>query len=837
MFAAPLWRMLEGQVIKDQYHLQQVLGAGTFGGVFRTDQVVRDTVLRTLATKVIFINQPELVSYQLQELQIALSLDHPHLLRCYDAGDAHIKALSSSCLYLLMELAEETLENRVQRGNIVEEEVEKIVKEIAQGLIYLHEKEQVHLDLKPANILKVSGHWKIGDYGLVRSLNSTRSYAETVHLLGTPLFSPPESYQGILSPAWDMWSLGILTVMLLINRYPIRYETQYELQTKVSNANFDNLNWDDLKEPWQKVIEGCLQVNRQQRWTAKQVLSALQPPVIQFASPLVSSSPSPQVLILDLPNNVKLEMIKIPAGNFLMGSTKAEVNRLNQTSSLMNVYSCELPQHRVTLQEYYLGKYPVTQEQYQAVMGSNPSHFKNNPTNPVECVSWNDAQEFCQKIYEKTGQKVRLPSEAEWEYGCRAGTTTSFYFGNNISTEQANYDGSGSNFSRRARNSIYRQTTTPVGSFPANKFGLYDMHGNVWEWCEDSWHESYKEKPEKLKQNGNITWSAGNESRYVLRGGSWYATERVCRSAFRDWCYENLRKHDDGFRLALSIQANQTSEPTIIQFATPPVFTSPSSSNPQALILDLPNNIKLEMLKIPAGSFLMGSTEAEVKRLNQEYSTDQFNCELPQHRVTLQEYYLGKYPVTQEQYQAVMSNNSSYFKDNPKHPVVNVFWDKAKAFCHKIYDLTGQKVRLPTEAEWEYGCRAGTTTPFYFGETISPEQANYRGNYTFEDREKEIYWQTTTPVGSFPGNKFGLYDMHGNVWEWCEDNWHNNYKEKPETLKQNGNIIWLSSSQYHVMRGGYNESSMKDCRSSMRKCLMGRSAPDSLGFRVALCPP
>ncbi|MEB3123855.1 MAG: protein kinase [Snowella sp.] len=276
----PLWGMLEGQVIKDQYYLQQVLGAGTFGGVFRTNQVVRDTVLRTLATKVIFINQPELVSYQLQELQIALSFDHPHLLRCYDAGEAKIKALSISCLYLLMELAEETLENRLNRGNISKEEVKSIVKDIAKGLAYLHQKEQVHLDLKPANILKVNEHWKIGDYGLVRSLNPTRSYAETIHLLGTPLFSPPESYQGILSPAWDMWSLGIIIVMLLTSKYPIRFQTQYELQTKISNADFDNLNWNNLEQPWRKIVEGCLQVDRKQRWTAEDLL------LIQFKTPL-----------------------------------------------------------------------------------------------------------------------------------------------------------------------------------------------------------------------------------------------------------------------------------------------------------------------------------------------------------------------------------------------------------------------------------------------------------------------------------------------------------------------------------------------------------------------
>lgn len=550
MFAAPLWGMLEGQIIKDQYCLQQVLGAGTFGGVFRTDHVIRDQFLRTLATKVIFINQPELVSHQLQELQIALSLDHPHLLRCYDAGEAEIQGLSISCLYLLMELAEETLEDRLNRGNISIEEVKAIIIDIVKGLIYLHEKEQVHLDLKPANILKANGYWKIGDYGLVRSLNSTRSYAETIHLLGTPLFSPPESYQGIISPAWDIWSLGIILIFLLTNKYPIQFQTQYELQTKISNADFDNLSWDDLEQPWRKIIKGCLQIDRQQRWTAKQVLSALQPPVIQFTSPSVSSSPNPPVLTLMLPSNVKLEMIKIPAGSFLMGSTEAEVKRLNQEYST-DWYNCELPQHRVTLQEYYLGKYPVTQEQYQAVMGNNPSNFKDNSKNPVESVSWNDAKAFCQKVYELTGKKVRLPTEAEWEYGCRAGTTTPFYFGETISTEQANYDGDYT--FGEGKKGIYRQKTTPVGSFPANKFGLYDMHGNVWEWCEDSWHGSYKEKPENLKQNGNTIWLSSNESCHALRGGSWFIGPRHCRSANRDRFGADGRLRYIGFRLILPL--------------------------------------------------------------------------------------------------------------------------------------------------------------------------------------------------------------------------------------------------------------------------------------------
>jgi formylglycine-generating enzyme required for sulfatase activity len=137
-------------------------------------------------------------------------------------------------------------------------------------------------------------------------------------------------------------------------------------------------------------------------------------------------------------------------------------------------------------------KFEVTQEQYQQIMGSNPSNFKG-AKRPVEKVSWNDAVEFCKKLSQKTRHKYRLPSEAEWEYACRAGTTTPFHFGETITTELTNYDGDYTYAS--GLKGKYRKQTTEVGTFPPNAFGLYDMHGNVWEWCQDTWHDSYKGAP------------------------------------------------------------------------------------------------------------------------------------------------------------------------------------------------------------------------------------------------------------------------------------------------------------------------------------------------------
>ena len=268
-----------------------------------------------------------------------------------------------------------------------------------------------------------------------------------------------------------------------------------------------------------------------------------------------SSKSSSQILTETLPGNIKLEMVKIPAGSFLMGSDE---------------YDDEKPKHQVKLQEFYLGKYPVTQEQYQAIMGNNPSNFQDNPKNPVEQVSWGDANEFCKKLNQLiTGKDFRLPTEAEWEYACRAGTQTRYCFGDDQSLlkEYAWYgDNSGDssldtikiwdadpnweNYYKKLMDNNCK--TRPVGEKKSNDWGLYDMHGNVWEWCEDSWHDSYTEKPQNIKDNGNIIWLNGNESRYALRGGSWCDYSGDCRSPYRNGFDADVRNYDFSFRLAVS---------------------------------------------------------------------------------------------------------------------------------------------------------------------------------------------------------------------------------------------------------------------------------------------
>ena len=196
----------------------------------------------------------------------------------------------------------------------------------------------------------------------------------------------------------------------------------------------------------------------------------------------------------------------------------------------------EKPQHQVKVNSFAIGKYPVTQAQYEAVMGKNPSWFQNNPQNPVERVSWNNAQAFCQKLSQITGKTYRLPTEAEWEYACRAGTTTRYYFGDDANQlgDYAWYDGNS------------QDKTHPVGQKKPNPWGLYDMIGNVWEWCEDDWHDNYIGAP----KDGSAWLKNGNDNRSPLRGGSWGDIPVFCRSAIRVSDDRRDDRHDDsGFRV------------------------------------------------------------------------------------------------------------------------------------------------------------------------------------------------------------------------------------------------------------------------------------------------
>ena len=529
-------------------------------------------------------------------------------------------------------------------------------------------------------------------------------------------------------------------------------------------------------------------------------------------------------------NSLSMKFCWCPPGKFMMGSPEKEKERDAKQEA----------QVEVTLtQGFWLGKYEVTQAEYERVMGKNPSAFSATGTSkekvtgldtsrfPVETVSWLDAEEYLKKLTEQEraagrlpeGWEYRLPTEAEWEYACRAGTTTATAFGDALSNKQANFKGDAPYNGAEKSPSLGRTTT--VGSYAPNAWGLYDMHGNVYEWCQD-WYGS------KLT-GGTDPVVAQAASNRVRRGGGWNVSGGLCRSADRGGHTPGPRLFNLGFRVAI----------------VPTAKSLPIPSNLPLKLGQQPgeewngNALGMPFCWCPAGKFMMGSPETEKDR-----GTDENQVE-----VTLtQGYWLGKYEVTQAEYERVMGKNPGAFsatgtskdkvtgQDTSRFPVESVSWTEAEEYCRKLTEQErvagrlpdGWEYRLPTEAQWEYACRAGTTTATAFGETLSSKQANFNGGSPYNNEEQGPSLGRTTTVGSYVGNAWGLYDMHGNVWEWCQD-WFRN------KLAGGTDPVVTQAASFRVCRGGGWYDYGKYCRSADRTFTPG-SHNSNLGFRVAIVP-
>ena len=504
-----------------------------------------------------------------------------------------------------------------------------------------------------------------------------------------------------------------------------------------------------------------------------------------------------------LPGGVSLDMNWIKPGTFMMGSPKGELGRFADET-----------QHQVTLtQGYWLGKYEITQAQYEAVMGTNPSWFKGADL-PVEKVSWVAAMEFCAKLTEieqearilPEGYEYTLPTEAQWEYACRAGTTTAFNNGTNIETDDQIY-GECPNLDPVGWYWCNSESKThPVGLKQPNDWGLYDMHGNVLEWCLDA-KNRYPTTPvvDPVQED--------TEPYYAVRGGSYSYYDdgaKRCRSAARSVRLNTSTSISLGFRVALA-----------------PV---PSKK----ITIPLSDTVDLDLIWIEPGTFMMSSPEDELGRKNYE----------TQHEVTLtQGYWMGKFEVTQAQYEAIMETNPSYFK-GADLPVELVNWDDAMAFCAKLTEQEqaagrlpeGYEYTLPTEAQWEYACRAGTTTALNSGKNLTSTtecpNVDEVGWYWYNGGEENYNngLICTHPIGQKQPNAWGLYDMHGNVWEWCLD-WYGSYPSSAVT-DPTGPGIGL----FRVMRGGGWRNNADYCRSAAQNCYYPSSRHNFCGFRVALAP-
>ena len=546
-------------------------------------------------------------------------------------------------------------------------------------------------------------------------------------------------------------------------------------------------------------------------------------------------------------NGISFKMITVDCGTYTMGAT---------TEQGEDATDFEKPAHEVSLSSFSIGETEVTQALWVAVMGNNPSKYKGDMNRPVEMISWNDCQTFIAKLNELTGRSFRLPTEAEWEYAARGGIRSKGYKyagSNNLDDVAWYYDNLGA----------YEFTTKPTATKAPNELGIFDMSGNVNEWVQD-WYGIYNSEYQ-INPLGPFVGSY-----HLCRGGCWGSAANGCRVSHRDniWSPEYCGEGDIGMRLALDID-NSTdfglSELGVVMMlghskeigilngngnysitggsdlvncvfnSNSLVITGKAVGDVTVYITDLAtdtrvqlrivvkdkdvftvNGISFTMVAVEGGTFMMGASDDD---------TEAYDDERPAHQVTLSSFCIGETEVTQELWKAVMGSNPSYHYGS-RNPVEEVGWGDCDVFINKLNELTGRTFRLPTEAEWEYAARGGNKSKgyLYSGSNNLNDVACYRANapYGYSGRSTDI-------VAVKAPNELGIYDMSGNVWEWCLD-WYGSYSEEPQI-----NPTGPESGPRRVSRGGSYLNNPVSCRVSNRNI----SSPSGLvngrqGLRLAL---
>ena len=561
-------------------------------------------------------------------------------------------------------------------------------------------------------------------------------------------------------------------------------------------------------------------------------------------------------------NGVSFNMVTVKGGTFTMGATAEQDDDAN---------SNEKPTHQVTLSSYSIGETEVTQALWLAVMGSNPSHFTGNLQRPVECVSWNACQEFISKLNQMTGKNFRLPTEAEWEYAARGGNKSQGYKyagGNTVGDVAWYYDNS---YALGGSSPDYGTHT--VASKTPNELGLYDMSGNVWEFCQD-WSGSYSSDA----QTNPTGATSGSYS--VLRGGSWCDNARYCRVSCRIICPTAGTNSGYGLRLAfdpdnsskfrlsetvVEIEVGETAMISILHgsgnysIAGGTDYVNSTTINGETLTITgtavgtttvhvtdnttgaatvltvivkparvetfTVNGVSFKMVTVEGGTFMMGASDDD---------PEAFSWDKPAHQVTLSSYSIGETEVTQALWLAVMGSNPSYFTptngyaENLQRPMERVSWNDCQQFVSKLNQMTGKNFRLPTEAEWEYAASGGKKSHGYkyAGSNTIGYVAWYLDNSYALGSSSPDYGTHT--VATKAPNELGLYDMSGNVWEWCQDR-YGSYSSEAQT-----NPTGPSSGSQRIFRGGSWDDSASGCRVSTRGYYGPSNTYNYLGLRLAL---
>lgn len=597
-----------GEILRNRYRVLRLLGEGGFSKTYAAEDVdrldapcvikqffpqVQGTGQRAKAAE--FFKEEAFRLYELGENHPQI----PRLLAYFEQG---------SSLYLVQEfIIGKTLLEEVKEKTYTEKEVRQLLIDLLPVIDFIHKKNVIHRDIKPENIIRRNADQKpvLIDFGGAKQVTQT-SIARQATAIYTLGYAPTEQMAGFACHGSDLYALGVTCVRLLTQDLPMQHT--YGLKDPLYDPMNAKWLWKErlqekgitISEELTYILDHLLQHFPSDRYqSAIEVLHDLKhdlpnnfpnnfpnylniesstPIELKFA-PIIETPTKRQKIIVPVPDletfdfeiitvdtggrelyrdrgksqffaeelnrNVTLEMVSIPGGSFLMGSPEFEGN------------ADEHPQHPVKIEPFYIGKYPITQAQWKAVaalpkvtqdLNPNPAKFKGASL-PIENVSWYEAIEFCLRLSLKTGRNYRLPSEAEWEYACRAGTTTSFHFGETVTSDLINCNGS-EIYAIEPKSNFYNKITD-VGSLDiANAFGLYDMHGLVWEWCADPWHNNYHGAP----VNGSVWDIGGDIHRRVLRAGAWNFSAELCRSASRSWNEAESGLRMSGFRVVFSAE-------------------------------------------------------------------------------------------------------------------------------------------------------------------------------------------------------------------------------------------------------------------------------------------
>jgi formylglycine-generating enzyme required for sulfatase activity/tRNA A-37 threonylcarbamoyl transferase component Bud32 len=529
--------------IDERYTDIEPINHGGMGQVFKAKD---RNLQRTVAIKqmlVSSIDHQDAIKRFLRESQIAGGLNHPHIITVYHSGMTRLGP------YLVMEYAAGgDLGSLCQKGASDPITVIEYGIQICKALKRTHEEGIIHRDIKPQNIL-LQLHdpsepmvAKLADFGLAWGGNQSLVSQANMQA-GTAYYRSPEQTLGgaKIDARSDIYSLGATLYHLLSGVPPIQLRME-RIPESTRNLISRSTEWDaearyaSAKE-MQQALETCrsgIEHASLGRVTGESTNhQAIQARVVEPRVVEPKEVPESLKAQTSLPekftNSLGMKFRLIPAGKFLMGSPRNEKGRFKN----------ELQHEVILTKPYYLGVYPVSQGEYERVMGCNPSYFKGD-RHPVEKVSWEDAMAYIERLNSlaeemSLGRRYRLPTESEWEHACRAGSRTAYCYGDE--------DSRLGDYAWYASNSESR--THPVGETESNAWGLQDMHGNVWEWCSD-WYGDYP--------NAEVTDSTGptSGSNRVFRGGCWFSGTSYCRSAFRGWDAPSCRYNDLGFRLALS---------------------------------------------------------------------------------------------------------------------------------------------------------------------------------------------------------------------------------------------------------------------------------------------